>query len=402
MVGGHGDVTQLLLDGGADVGQAGIDGSTPLHTAAFFGRFEVAQWLLEAGADPSVKNGYGQNVSQVLLVDWNTTSLILQAVGQKVDREELEAGRAQISESLAALTGQDGEGQGEAGAAEVSSSAFVAQLAQLMHRPVFHHLWFLWFLCWFMVFFAAYAWLSDRWARKRPIGSSCDESSGGGFVRRLVLSPFRLLWWVPITCVPQFFMGRQVPGFGADTSIGLVPIPQVLAFYGIFFFFGALYYDADDAEGRVGRRWWLCLHLELLLFPVGAGLSMLGAHNVAPGVRAMAVLLQAIYPWLWLFGLMGLFRRLLSVERPALRYLSDASYWLYLAHLPLIMGAQILVRSWEISVWAKFSLICLVVTAFLLVIYQVAVRYTWLGRLLNGPRQRPTRSPIGREAVEAA
>ena len=88
------------------------------------------------------------------------------------------------------------------------------------------------------------------------------------------------------------------------------------------------------------------------------------------------------------FGLMGLFRRLLRRERPALRYLSDASYWLYLAHLPLIMWAQLLVRDWPWSAFSKFTLVCLAVTAVLLLIYQVGVRYTWIGRLLNGPRQR--------------
>ncbi len=390
---GHVEAAELLLEAGADWSLAGADGSTPLHTAAFFGRFEVVELLLAAGADPGIRNGYGQTVPEVLAADWQTTSFIAGMVGQKLERELLEAGRAKIAEALAAHADAelDGQSSGEAGSqvsgaggsqvsgARGSNAEVSGWVVQLMIRPFFHHLWFLWFLCWFMVAFAAYAWVSDRRA---------EDDSEGGIVRLLVLSPFRLLWWVPITCVPQFWMGRQMPGFGADTSVGLLPMPHVLAFYAIFFFFGALYFDADDSQGRVGRWWWLCLPSGLLLFPVGAGLAMAGAHNVEPGVRAMAVLLQAIYPWIMIFGLMGLFRRLLSTERPALRYLSDASYWLYLAHLPLIMGAQILVRNMNLPASAKFTLICVVVTAILLMIYQTAVRYTWLGRLLNGPRRR--------------
>ena len=381
-LGGHAEAAALLLDAGADWSLTGADGSTPLHTAAFFGRVEVVELLLAAGADPNVKNGYGQTVPGVILADWETTSFIAGMVGQKLDREELEAGRAKIAEALAADAGASTDESG----AEASQSQGSSRLTQLMFRPFFHHLWFLWFLCWLMVLFAAYAWASERNGANR----SGKPSPTGAFLRTFVLSPFRLLWWVPITCVPQFWMGRQMPGFGADTSAGLIPIPQVLAFYAIFFFFGAFYFDADDTEGRVGRWWWLCLPSGLLLFPIGAGLAMAGAHNVEPGVRAMAVLLQAIYPWVFVFGLMGLFRRFLSGERPALRYLSDSSYWLYLAHLPLLMAAQILVRNLQMPALVKFTLICTVVTALLLVIYQTAVRYTWLGRLLNGPRRRPT------------
>ena len=74
-----------------------------------------------------------------------------------------------------------------------------------------------------------------------------------------------------------------------------------------------------------------------------------------------------------------------------MQYLSDSAYWLYLAHLPLIIAAQLAVRDWPIPAFAKFLLIVAVVTSFLLWTYQVLVRYTWLGRFLNGPRTRPER-----------
>jgi peptidoglycan/LPS O-acetylase OafA/YrhL len=108
--------------------------------------------------------------------------------------------------------------------------------------------------------------------------------------------------------------------------------------------------------------------------------------------RPISVALQTIYVWTMTFALMGLFRKLLTQESKTFRYLSDSSYWLYLAHLPLIMAAQLAVRDWQLPAIVKFGLVCVVVSGFLLLTYQTLVRYTWLGTLLNGPRRRPEKA----------
>ena len=238
----------------------------------------------------------------------------------------------------------------------------------LFFTPVFHHLWFLWFLCWLVPIFAAFALTASAVkGEKAPLG--------------LVLSPRRFLWLLPLTMLPQWFMGILIPSFGPDTSAGILPQPHLLAYYGVFFGFGALYYQCDDREGRLGRWWWLTLPLAVfVVLPVGL---------IAMGNRPVTGVAQVIYVWAMTFGLIGLFRSLLTRENGTIRYVSDSSYWLYVAHLPLIMGAQALVRDWPLPAMVKFILVCGVVTAFLLLTYQTVVRYTWLGRLLNGPRKRP-------------
>ena len=82
--------------------------------------------------------------------------------------------------------------------------------------------------------------------------------------------------------------------------------------------------------------------------------SLLDWMNPETG-RLTAGLFQVSYAWLMVFGLMGLFRRLLSRESRPMRYVSDSSYWLYLAHLPLIIGVQLYVRVWDLPALVKSS-----------------------------------------------
>ena len=218
------------------------------------------------------------------------------------------------------------------------------------------------------------------------------------------------IWLVPLTMIPQWFMGAggTTPLFGPDTSTGLLPIPHVLAYYAIFFGFGALYYGYDDPSDRVGARWWLPLAIGLLVvFPLGLALTggWPGPPGLGPGTlphRVLSVFLQAAYPWLMTFGLMGLFRRAWPVESPTMRYLSDSAYWLYLAHLPLVVflvGALGPVR-WPAFV--KFTLVLTVTTGSLLVVYHYWVREGRIGERLNGRRLPRVWPPLPRRFKTAA
>jgi uncharacterized protein len=56
---GKTEMAKVLLDGGADINFQNNDGSTALHTAAFFCRPEIVQLLLDKKADTTIKNKYG-------------------------------------------------------------------------------------------------------------------------------------------------------------------------------------------------------------------------------------------------------------------------------------------------------------------------------------------------------
>ena len=64
---GNPDDIDLLVRSGARVNALGDLGFTALHNAAMRGRSEIAQKLLDLGANPSIKNEWGQTAETVAL-----------------------------------------------------------------------------------------------------------------------------------------------------------------------------------------------------------------------------------------------------------------------------------------------------------------------------------------------
>jgi len=401
---GDTDAVQLLIDRGADVNGRNKDSSTALHGAAFLGQARAAELLISKGADAKAQNIRRETPLDATKVDWGITRFIASLLDLSIgEKAEIERGRLEVARLLGEQTAAAGA-PGEAARQSLTEKASDVQEAyqsaitsdglslrvgdgsfHLVQTPVFAHLWFLWFLCWLVPIFAAVACASDRY-------------HWGKFPRVLVLSPIRFLWLIPVTLLPQFFMGLTGPLFGPDASNGILPMPHLLLYYGIFFGFGALYFDSDDEAGRLGRWWWLLLLVGIFLaLPIGIATMVF---------RPITSIAQVVYTWTMSFGIMGLFRKILKRESKTVRYLSDASYWLYLTHLPLILAAQVIVRDWPLPAILKFVLIGSTVTGVLLVVYHTMVRYTWIGTMLNGPRTRPARvarhsqtSPLGLETT---
>jgi hypothetical protein len=126
------------------------------------------------------------------------------------------------------------------------------------------------------------------------------------------------------------------------------------------------------------------------------------AHSPAwlLGWKAAAILLSGLYTWLTIEGLIGLFQQHFPGERPWWRYLTDASYWCYLAGFPLQVLLQVWLADKPLSIAAKFLLVNALTLAALLITYELCVRHTWLGLLLNG--KRPPRQPATQPVVLAA
>jgi Acyltransferase family. len=83
---------------------------------------------------------------------------------------------------------------------------------------------------------------------------------------------------------------------------------------------------------------------------------------------------------------MGLCLKFLSGHSVVRRYLADASYWIYILHLPLVMLAQVWVQDMPGAWWVKLLGVTGGVFAVCLITYELLIRHSFMGRWLNGRR----------------
>ncbi|RZJ07352.1 MAG: hypothetical protein EOP39_16610 [Rubrivivax sp.] len=199
------------------------------------------------------------------------------------------------------------------------------------------------------------------------------------FSAPIAASLFASPWWVEWQGIPSPIMGL-VPNF-----------PALLA------------YGGAVLVGWFLHRQQACLHMLAADWPiylVGALAGSLVALYIggitpkfkplglAGGERALYTFAYVFAQWCWSFALIGLAMRRFTSPSARWRYLADASYWMYLVHLPVVMLLQAWMLGWPLPWPVKLSLNLAMTGAVLIASYHYLVRGTFMGQFLNG-RKRP-------------
>ena len=71
-----------------------------------------------------------------------------------------------------------------------------------------------------------------------------------------------------------------------------------------------------------------------------------------------------------------------------MRYISDASYWVYIIHLPATHFVPGLFHGVAINVFLKFIISSILVTAICFASYHYFVRRSFIGQFLNGKKYK--------------
>jgi glucans biosynthesis protein C len=247
------------------------------------------------------------------------------------------------------------------------SSGFLARYAHQYH---------LWFLEYLILLYIAAACIV---AVSRSVLPSSLRADLHHLFRWIVRS-----CWAPLPLAALSFLALLPMNYAALDTPGFLPSVRCLFAYAIPFAFGWLLFGNDDLLDTLSRRAWFYSAIAVLACVAYFGLiiSPDGRSTAIQAARAA----NALAMWCFIFGITGLFLRYLSGYSALRRYLCDSSYFLYLAHVPVIIAFEVLLKDVPLPPLAKIPLVLAATIALLLPLYQYAVRPTFVGAVLNGRR----------------
>lgn len=248
----------------------------------------------------------------------------------------------------------------------------------------------LWFLHQLLVLYALALPLRAAWHRwMDPTGVRLIRVDR--LVSRVLASPWNVVL-LALASLPALLL---MDSWGVDTpKSSLIPHLPTTLLFGFQFGLGWLLHRQPRLLEVLARRWATPLVLgTLLVLPTAEGLRWLQPLGLtpanAPWLRGAHTILYALMMWGFVLGLLGAFVRFRRTPSLRWRYVADASYWVYLAHLPLVVWLQVLMARWPVHWTLKYPLILAIATAACFVSYRYLVRSTFIGAQLNGRRYPP-------------
>ena len=174
--------------------------------------------------------------------------------------------------------------------------------------------------------------------------------------------------------------------YGSDATV----LPMQLALFG-FFLVGWLLYLHRDLLPAFKRQSWLSVGIALLALPVAVWSTR--SHLMNPDEPQMMVGLVAgisnsVVAVFMMFGLLGIYEQHFSRESALGRYVSDASYWIYLIHYPLLIAVAGMLTVTPFPAIVKYLLTVSIVAPVVFMTYHFGVRSTRIGAWLKGSKKQ--------------
>ena len=223
----------------------------------------------------------------------------------------------------------------------------------------------LWFVAYLLTFTVLYLPLFVRLLRAR-------DRFGSEMSRLWVYAPILPLALIQIT------MRERWPGLQ-----NLIDDWANFAYYSTFLLAGFLLarFPSLEAAAHAERKRALGIGLAATLVLL---LAVLGAFSSPTIILAHT----AIAGWCFVLAFLGWARRMLSFTTPALDYLTESAFPVYLLHQSAIVVPGYFLLQLPLGLWTKFALLLSIASALTLAIYHLLVRPFAVPRFLCGMKAR--------------
>jgi glucans biosynthesis protein C len=254
-------------------------------------------------------------------------------------------------------------------------------LHQLFQWNGMAHLWFLYFLLIYYFGVILLLRLANSSRLKQHfirLSKTLDE---------FILNNFSA---VLIVVLPLAVILLMVPELFLHVDTGIIPQIPYLSFFGYFFFLGwVINRNAAKAFSWMAEKTWFFLTVGIALSVFLFWLEFSGRYTVDQNIEAVGIKILASLQIITLvLGSVGFFLRMWQTESKTWKYLSDASYWMYLIHLSLVVTGQVLMLSVRINGVLKFIIILIATMIITLATYHFFIRFSIIGEWLHGKRER--------------
>jgi len=238
---------------------------------------------------------------------------------------------------------------------------------EFYNAPIFFHLWFLYFLFLFYFGFLLYQNFKPKDFSLTPFIKKAGE---------IAVFPWGMLIGIVLTMPLYFIFPKGV----IDTSVTLMPRIDILFYYVMFFTAGVFLYKGPKILAGLTKNWPWALSIGLLSFFVYS-------KGIFSGDTSLNFISGPVTTWCLVWGIVGFTFNYKRAPGPILTYLSEASYWIYLIHLPIIFALGGYMMTWQTSIFIKAGVLISFTTLFSLLTYHLWARSTLIGLVLNGKKK---------------
>jgi len=231
-----------------------------------------------------------------------------------------------------------------------------------------YHLWFLYYL----IFITLFTFLLAKLMQKFPKVSTRVKAVSLNILQK----PLKRVLWIALITFLLLVLNWELNG---PTPLSFAIDYKAFLFYFFFYALGWVLYKSKEVLESFLKYDKVLVLIAIILF-TAVFFFYYEIDDIIKGIISSFIISMFV------LGITGLFVRYFSNHSKKMRYISDASYWVYLVHIPFTIIIPAWIVSWNLPGIVKFSITLVVTTIICFATYHFLVRSTFIGKFLNGRR----------------